>query len=378
MKHKVKVSVFCAVLVLFSLGTAFTPREYFTFYENRKLAEFPVFSRESLFDGSYFKGMEDYISDQFFYREEILKLYTAKEMALGSPVVNDIVVTPDCLLPYVSGEFSGDASYDRQKFWEETAMLHDLDAFCKQNDIRLLYVGIPEQRTAFSEKYPPYLLSSGYHDRSMQKDFFTVLGQYGIEYLDMEGFLSVDYPHFYSTTDHHFNLYGTYETYLRIMERLSIPVTEEFTITPVDADFIGSHNRKLFGMYKSDDALYTYTTSREIPFERWDNGKKADAKVFDELNRNIYTYYMGGDIPETVIRTGRPELMDALVIGDSFTNAMETFLYRSFDEIHSLDFRYYEGGTIYDYLEGYHPDVLLIIRDDLSYINTDGNGNLSR
>jgi len=374
MKHKLKVFIFCAVLALFPLGTALTPRKYMSFYENRKLAEFPPFTRESLFEGSYFKGVEDYISDQFLARNVLLKLNTAKEMALGSPIVNDIVLTPDCLLPYIPGQ----SAYDQQRFGYETAMLRDLGAYCKENGIRLLYVGIPEQRTAYAEKYPTYLLSSGFPDRSMQEDFFAALDRDGVEYLAMESFLSADYPKFYSTTDHHFNLYGAYETYLRIMERLSVPVTEEFIISPVDTDFIGSHNLKLFGLYKSDDALYTYTTPKEIPFERWDKGEKVASTVFDDLHNNVYTYYMGGDIPETIIRTERPELMDVLVIGDSFTNAIETFLYRSFDETRSLDFRYYEDKTIYGYLKEYHPDVLLIIRDDLSYISTDGNGNLSR
>ena len=42
----------------------------------------------------------------------------------------------------------------------------------------------------------------------------------------------------------------------------------------------------------------------------------------------------------------------------------------------SLDFRYYTGKTIYEYLKGYQPDVILYVRDDLSYIVTDGNGGL--
>ena len=42
----------------------------------------------------------------------------------------------------------------------------------------------------------------------------------------------------------------------------------------------------------------------------------------------------------------------------------------------SLDFRHYTEKSIYDYLEEYQPDVILYVRDDLSYIVTDGNGGL--
>ena len=79
---------------------------------------------------------------------------------------------------------------------------------------------------------------------------------------------------------------------------------------------------------------------------------------------------------ETIIQTNRPELPDVLVVGDSFTNALETILYTSFDEMRSLDFRYYTAGSIYSYLENWQPDVILYVRDDLSYIVTEGNGDL--
>ena len=154
------------------------------------------------------------------------------------------------------------------------------------------------------------------------------------------------------------------------------PVTEGLEITPVDSSFLGSRNRKLFGLFQSDDRLYTYTLADPVPFERYDNGNPVEATVFAADRQNMYNYYMGGDVAETVIHTNRPELPDVLVVGDSFTNALETILYTSFDEMRSLDFRHYTEKSIYDYLEEYQPDVILYVRDDLSYIVTDGNGGL--
>lgn len=113
-----------------------------------------------------------------------------------------------------------------------------------------------------------------------------------------------------------------------------------------------------------------------MPFERYDNGNPVEATVFAADRQNMYNYYMGGDVAETVIHTNRPELPDVLVVGDSFTNALETILYTSFDEMRSLDFRHYTEKSIYDYLKEYQPDVILYVRDDLSYIVTDGNGGL--
>ena len=68
---------------------------------------------------------------------------------------------------------------------------------------------------------------------------------------------------------------------------------------------------------------------------------------------------MGGDIAETVIETGRSWLPDCIIFGDSFTNALETALYCSFDTTVALDFRHNKARTIYDYIEEYKPDVVI-------------------
>ena len=85
---------------------------------------------------------------------------------------------------------------------------------------------------------------------------------------------------------------------------------------------------------------------------------------------------MGGDIPETVIETNRPELPSILIYGDSFTNAVEALAYYSFDEMRSVDLRYYDQMSISQYIQEYKPDIVVCIRDYESLLAVDGNGNL--
>ena len=85
---------------------------------------------------------------------------------------------------------------------------------------------------------------------------------------------------------------------------------------------------------------------------------------------------MGGDMGETIVQTGRPELGKILIVGDSFTNAFETLCYRSFGEMRSLDFRHYSETSLTEYIRDYQPDVVLVMRDDLTCLNTGGNGTL--
>ena len=70
--------------------------------------------------------------------------------------------------------------------------------------------------------------------------------------------------------------------------------------------------------------------------------------------------------------TNRPELPNALIVGESFSNALETMLYTAFNETRSLDLRYYGEQSLKDYIKTYRPDYLICIQNDTSYYMTTG------
>ena len=84
----------------------------------------------------------------------------------------------------------------------------------------------------------------------------------------------------------------------------------------------------------------------------------------------LYSLYMGGDVGETVIETGRPDLPSILIYGDSFTNPVECLAYYSFDEMRSIDLRHYKDMTL-----AYQPDIVVGIRDYEALLSTDFNGS---
>ena len=167
-------------------------------------------------------------------------------------------------------------------------------------------------------------------------------------------------------------------SYRAIVERLQadgldIPLLEEedWEYTTLPNPFLGSRNRKLYALWETRDRL-TYAVPREeIPFTRTDNGQEVASTVLRLPENDTapveYLVYMGGDKGETILRTDRPELPKVLIFGDSFTNALETLLYPSFDEMRSLDLRHYNAKTLWDYIEDYQPDIVLDIRDDSSW-----------
>ena len=199
-------------------------------------------------------------------------------------------------------------------------------------------------------------------------------------------FTSLSHPdRFYAASDHHFTYEGALVTYQALIDLLNRDfglglAAAEVEVREVANPFLGSRNRKLSGLWRGEEALSIGALTEPVPFRRWDNGEEVEASLYalpDSPETYVtYEVYMGGDVGETVLRTDRPELPNALIFGDSFTNALETLLYASFDETRSLDLRYYTDMTLKDYISAYQPDVVLCVQNDTGYYTTTGNGNV--
>lgn len=141
--------------------------------------------------------------------------------------------------------------------------------------------------------------------------------------------------------------------------------------------YIGSRNRKLYNLWPNEEQAVIAVQKDPVAFTRWDNGAPSDKPLFvlpaSEELPTTYNLYMGGDFGETILDTDRPELPNVLVFGDSFTNALETLLYASFNEMHSLDLRYYTEQSLKDYIAAYQPDIVLCVQNDTFYYTEGGN-----
>ena len=193
--------------------------------------------------------------------------------------------------------------------------------------------------------------------------------------------------YFTSTVDHHFGIMGAYETYRAVLslhtestgEVLDMLEEDEFDVKYLPNKYVGSRLRKLFGLWDSDEKLGIIEPKTDIPYTRHNNGYQAASTVVtlpeSEDEDVLYTAYMGGDVAHTVIDTGRDELPTVLIYGESFTNAIETFLWHGFNEMHSLDLRYAEEGAFEALVEEVKPDIVICVRDYSVLLETENYGH---
>lgn len=394
--QKVTKLIFCAavllVLVLLAVLTLFFPQTVpgeYDVWENRTLAEQPVLQTQTLFDGSYFTSVESYLSDHLFGRQTLLTANVHYQQLRGSVAVNGVVCSDDILLldNGIYDRFGATFQQDAETMAQRLSVIRDAT---EQNGGTFLFVGIPTQRNIFEREYPSFASSDRVRTEDILSCFVPALEKENIPALFLEDtFREINAPldTLYSPIDHHFTLKGANLCVRAAIDCLNengvgIPqvVEDRLVFEALPNPMLGTYNRKLYGCTEATDSLLTYNLPHEVPYERWDNGVQTDAPLIvlpqTETEYVQYSAYMGGDKAETIVKTNRPELKKLLVVGDSFTNAMETVLYLSFDEMRSLDFRYYTEKALTEYIADYQPDVVLVIRDASVYLNLDGNGNL--
>jgi hypothetical protein len=346
------------------------------------MAAVPELNRADMLSGEYFAAWESWFSDHVFRRDSWLKSYVWWESKLlRRVVVNDVVLGDEVLLPYFPAVYTPppEPAKDAAAMADSLARLQaEIAAYGGQ----FLYLVPPEQYSLFRDDYPAYLNDNSARLEAARQVFFTALEREQVPYIELRPLLlaAEDYRQYYFSGDHHYNLRGAFYAYQLLCERLPGLTAHagEFRFQELPNPFYGSRCRKLYGVSAISDSLLVYDTDNAPRFTRFDNGEQVAATVFalpqTETERLQYTLYMGGDIAETVIETNRPELPDILLFGDSFTNALETFLYLSADTFRSVDLRYYQQMSLTEYVKLYQPDIVICMRDDNSILLSEGNG----
>ena len=385
------LAVICFLTLIFSgmVVTVAKPKEEKSFYENRMLDAMPEYSEQAVADGTYFTDLESYLADHAAFRYTLLKFRTYfNEYIIRRPVVNNVIVRDDILLIYLDYCF-----FDREELKEETDSfvneLSKLQNLVEDYGGNYYYVGVPCQYAIFEDMYPSYLENRAEYTDEVLADFNAAADKYGVNFIDvgqckelMEG-----RDIYSSKVDNHYSLQGAYVSYKYIVDNinkdtggeLKYPADNEITFTELKNNYLGSSSRKLFGITKITETLFTADFSENIPFTREDDGAASYSQVYyppeNEYKDVMYDLYMCGDRAETVIKTNRPQLPDVLIYGDSFTNALECLAYYSFDEMRSIDLRHYDKMSLADYIEEYKPDYVICIRDYEALIKTEGNGS---
>ena len=351
--------VFVCFVVFLAVAGILIPDRKSSDQENRGLAGLPKLSRSSLADGTFTKGLTDYASDQFAFRDRWISLKFLANEASGIREENGVLI-------------------GKKKYLMQTPAVPDTE----KNRLRI------EAMKAFAQKYP-----------DLNKHFLLVPGaaaiqtQYlpaGVPLQDQKAQIEAIYhelgdamqchdispvleahknEYIYYKTDHHWTSLGAKYAFEGIANPLGIanPI-RNYREYVVSRSFEGTLSSTL-GSHRTKDEISLYVPQKSDLdyFVKYpgDNSKSATMYSYEGLNKkDQYTVFFGGNHSILKIETTASTGKNLLIFKDSYANTFLQFLLPYYDSITVIDPRYYYEDAASEIQNQQITDVMFLYSAD--------------
>lgn len=355
----VTVIIFCLLIFGFAAVTIVKPPSEFSETENRVLTRRPELKAEAIFDGDFQTNYEEYLADQFVWRNQWIGLKTLVERTLLKRESKDIYFAEDgYLIEKHTGSFTTKTALRNiaalaefvQRYEEQFGTGH-VTVLIAPNAVEIL-----------QDKLPPFAPSSGesgYLERIAQnlpEDVWFDAAPVLRKHMDEE---------LYYRTDHHWKTLAAFYVYQEWAKRqgYSIPELTDYEVQTVTDCFEGTIQSKL-GISSVGDSIELFFPIQEptCTVYKESSGKTENSLYdFEALNtKDKYAVYFGGNEPFMKIRTEAENGVKILVIKDSYANCFIPFMLGEFEEIDVLDLRYTNQSLSERIAEGGYTDILVL------------------
>lgn len=356
---------FLTILLVMNL---LSPTDKVSEMENRTLAQFPETSFSSLTDGSFMTGFENYVSDQFVFRNSFVSMKRRYERMSGKKENHDILMCKDNYLI----ENASELSYDNLD--SNIKGISDLASVSRYN---ITLAIVPSAYEIMKDKLPAFAYTDVYGN--IQDKLNTAFKDYkNVTIADTRPTLEKHKNEYiYYRTDHHQTAIGSYWTYNALGKSLSFDPygPEHFKRETKSEDFYGTTWSNA-GFPKSEpDTIFKYTLDKgfkaSVSFPK-DNQKLDTLYNEKKLStKDKYSYYLDGNHAVSLIKSNCKTGKKLAVIKDSYAHSLAPFLANHYSEIYMIDLRYFTDDVFeYLYSNGI-KDVLILYNQNM--FMTDNN-----
>lgn len=354
--------LFCAFLFgLMALHLLLPDREKSP-VENRTLAQRPAFALSALTDGSFMEDTEEYLTDQFPFRDGWTGLKARAEQLLGKREFHQVYLCGDTLIHH--GDQPGELAERNLGYVSALAGKTRLP----------IYLGlIPTASEVWQGKLPAGA------DRPDQAAFIAgALEKTGLPAIDYLAALTEhrEEPVYYRT-DHHWTILGAWYGYNALCSALGADAVkrEDFTPETVSREFNGTLYSQSGIHWLEPDTMEYWVPEGEISVTSWRTGKPEPSALYDRSylsEKDKYSSFLGGNQPLCLLENpSAPDGRTLLVVRDSYADSMAPFLAESFQKVVLLDLRTFHR-PVAAYAEECGADVIVISYSVQNFI-TDKN-----
>ncbi|MDP4153078.1 MAG: hypothetical protein Q8865_06540 [Bacillota bacterium] len=396
--RKITAMFIVSLTVIFFILHLALPDRKNSFIENRSLAQAPVLSAARVFSGDFRNDTNNYVSDQFPFRDMFIKAYMTLTAKHGNgETYKQIIEGKNGYDYYIYDENQILSIYGPKKdigladVWNKK--ITAIDDLRKELNFDFVIDLVPSKAEALNPMLPARLQHNT--DKEIKDRFFSKTPRDIIKIDTMTEFDKKPLDELkkcYLNTDNHWNFYGAYEGFKVLCDNLHRTLNlntsiapYNFTEVPIKQNtIVGAYNRNLGDLFTSTEKLAYYQPSDPHVFDdlklyvldKDKNEKQA------KLSDYIATKTSGPDVDYESLCVAdydylhfvNPKAMNhysLVVIKDSFFDAEVPNISLLFDNVYVIDTRYYKNFNVYNFMKDTRANGLMLFYNSTAFMKVE-------
>ena len=311
--------------------------------ERRKLATMPELTTKSLFDGTYFKKFDSYVTDQFVERDAFRKIKIDIELSTKGEY-NNLYLYDDYIIEEVFPLNSNSINNLTNK------INYIKDTYLNDNS-NIYYTIIPDKN---------YFINNGnlklnYNKlQDMMKNNLS-----NINYINIFDKLTLDN---YYKTDTHWKEEDLFNVANTIANQMNFDITNNNVVNTITT-FKGSYAGRL-SVTKDIDTIKTISNPSTLNSSVYNYETKKYTDIYDYTKINSldkYDIYLSGAVPIIdIINNNSSSDKELIVFRDSYGSSLIPLLIEGYKKITVIDIRYISSKILNKYIDFNDQDVLFM------------------
>ena len=311
--------------------------------ERRKLATMPELTTKSLFDGTYFKKFDSYVTDQFVERDAFRKIKIDIELSTKGEY-NNLYLYDDYIIEEIFPLNSNSINNLTNK------INYIKDTYLNDNS-NIYYTIIPDKN---------YFINNGnlklnYNKlQDMMKNNLS-----NINYINIFDKLTLDN---YYKTDTHWKEEDLFNVANTIANQMNFDITNNNVVNTITT-FNGSYAGRL-SVTKDIDTIKTISNPSidNSCVYNYETKKYTDIYDYTKINSlDKYDIYLSGAVPIIdIINNNSSSDKELIVFRDSYGSSLIPLLIEGYKKITVIDIRYISSKILNKYIDFNDQDVLFM------------------
>lgn len=312
--------------------------------ERRKLATMPELTTKSLFDGTYFKKFDSYVTDQFVERDAFRKIKIDIELSTKGEY-NNLYLYDDYIIEEIFPLNSNSINNLTSK------INYIKDTYLNDNS-NIYYTIIPD-KNYFVNKGNLKLDYNKLQD--MMKSNLT-----NLNYINIFDKLTLDN---YYKTDTHWKEEDLFNVANTIANQMNFDITNNNNVVNTITTFKGSYAGRL-SVTKDIDTIKTISNPSTLNSSVYNYETKKYTDIYDYTKINSldkYDIYLSGAVPIIdIINNNSSSDKELIVFRDSYGSSLIPLLIEGYKKITVIDIRYISSKILNKYIDFNDQDVLFM------------------